>query len=308
MGEYLIKKTFNSALLFFGLLCCSTATWAEGDYQFDVQGLYSSSNGDFGDVSLDMQSIAIGGNLYLNPISYTKGPYAEAAFFDRSPSLALAYGTEDVDLAFPGQTVPIALDGDLMIAGFNYMDNSHPFAFGLLTSSIDVDTSLFGTTIKFSIDTTSYSVGYFLNDHSVIALSKKNEEIKVRAGGSALTLGERNTLSVDYKTVNSLGGDRFANLEVSVASIKSDDDPDTLKNTEFGIAGDYYMDRMSGIGASVIYNSGDDLGDEGYTIELRGRKFVNKLTSLELSYEKFSGDEPDNEETIIAVLASFRFQ
>ena len=57
----------------------------------------------------------------------------------------------------------------------------------------------------------------------------------------------------------------------------------------------------------MVLNSGDNISDEGRTYLVQVKAFISPKTSVGFEYEKFTGDEADNDDKTVMLDFSVRF-
>ena len=97
------------------------------------------------------------------------------------------------------------------------------------------------------------------------------------------TVGAKNILERNGKYINLEGFIQRVNQEISTVS-------GDQTNTRVSIAGDYYFTSQFGLGAIVVFNTGDAEINEGTTYGVDTSYFFNPRFALMATYETFSAD------------------
>ena len=269
-------------------------------YRYEAGVHYSNRDTDS---SINLKSLGTGIQIFTSAIAYQDAPYAEASFLDRSSFFTAEINTVDVD--FNSVTAGGSLKGELMGIGFVYADKQNPFVAGITVKSANADNTIHGVDVNFRLDVIDYLFGYYLNNHSLLSMLVQQNDIELDTNNTRQVDINTTDYRIHFKNVLPLASSRFVNLEAGYASI---DENNNRNNTEISISGDYYPEHISGIGARVGFNSGDNHSDEGTAYEIRLVKFLTKRTQVKARFDKFVADQANNDKDEIRVSLSHRFR
>ena len=252
-------------------------------FQKEFAGLYIQDEFDIANiVEFDNTVIALGLQYYVEPVTYVSGPYAKQDFLVRTPAVFGALGTTDFDIAISGLPITIDLDGELMMAGFDYRSKANPFMVSLLYMKNEADTNIGGTTLEVSMEETQLGVGYYIDPQSLLML-------KVGKGEVELVGIEDDTDSYGFKFESLLDLGQQQYLNGSAELVVSEDSADN-EQKEFVFELAYYTDPRLGFSVLLASNSGDNPDEEGETFGVGFSNFISDTTQIAFNYENFSGD------------------
>ncbi len=240
-----IKRMFPLLLTMMHVIPVST--FAQDNYQYIAGGAYWNTDSDG---SIDSIAILGAFQLYTRPISYLNGPYAEAGFLDRQPSLLLSFGSVEYDADFG--TVTSSLDGTILGAGFEYASKDTPLAFGVLYNQAEADDTVINTKVEINYDILQLRLGYYLTNKSLVRFEYTQAEVEFLGNGAAIFDSETDSYGLSFRNLSYLERNQF--LGYTIGAIYIDNDADE-KNTEFSLSADYYFARTTSLGAGVIFPS-----------------------------------------------------
>ncbi len=277
------------------VLVSPSFSYAENKFQYQVGGAYINR-----DYDSDAETTILQGRFqfYTAPVINKDGPHSEAGFLYRQSSLLLSLGKVDVDI---GQ---VNADGTDIFAGFRYAKQGTPFTFTFLYGQSEADDTVSNIKVEYNDDLLAFELGYYLTVRSAIALqySQTDQDTKINGIISSETKTDR--FELFYKNVLYLGQVNFLNMVAGAAYI--DDDADH-RNTEIGIAVDYFFNRSLSLGGDFLINSGDNMSDEGKTYVVNVEAFISPTASLGFAFEQFSADEADNDNETVRLTFALRF-
>lgn len=200
------------------------------DYQFELGASYTT--GDEADTDFD--GFGFYGEFHFDNVDTTKGPLNEAAFLDKSSSVAVGWDTSEADGADDSNDM-------LSVAGRFVTSSNWIFEVGY------VDTSTMGSD-DFVIGA---GVGLYLNDNLDLVVSYATADE-----------ADSSSLGVDLHGVNSLSGETALAYDFGAAYL------DDGEETGFGLlAGiDYYFNKSFNLGASVALTSVDEVDESAISV------------------------------------------
>jgi hypothetical protein len=251
------------------------------------------------DSDLEITLYGLTASIYFNPVDVGKHPLAEAAFLERIGSVSLAAAIMEYDFGFG-----VEADGSVFGVGVTYAQPNQPFyARGaFVTRDSDFDPPLEG---EISEDEFEVALGVFLKDGLLVGFEYGHFKGDLSIDGIWSEELEKDKFGIGTKWVHELENGTAVNLEASVA-IEDTDDRDDGSNTIVGVAGDFYVNPRTSIGAGFALNTGDYDADEGETFQVRFRTFLDPRFSVGASFTKFLADD-DNDSQSIGVSLSLRF-
>lgn len=294
-----LKLTLSVTLLSLSLL--SVNSHAEQNYQTELLVGYEKEDAD---TSTD-KTTGAGAEIYFSPVNTENKPLAQAAFLDKSSSAIVGYIKSETDLQ-NSTFDSIELSGPLI--SINYITETNAFIFGATYSKLDGDTNPDLITIDSKL--AGFSIGKYLNDSSAVNFSYTSGDTDYRSTTSSQTA----TLDIDYyelsyNTVQSLNATSYYRFSAGIELInKSDSNSMEEDNSELEVLGEYYFTRMTSLGASASFNSGDDISDEGKTLAIGFTHFFVPQFALNIDLTTFNADDSQTEDTdSISVEAIARF-
>ena len=299
IGVLMKKSKRLLPLLLTMILTSPLSALAQDSYQYIAGGAYWNTDSDG-----NIESTAILGafQIYTTPISYLDGPYAEAGFLNRQPSLLVSFGSVEYDADF-GAVTP-SIDGTILGAGFEYASKDTPFAFGVLYNQAEADDTVINTKLEINYDVLQLRLGYYLTNKSLIRFEYTQTEVEFLGNGTAISNSEADSYSLSFRNLSYLARNQFLGYTIGAAYIDNNADE---QNTEFSLSADYYFARTTSLGAEFTLNSGDDISLEGTTININFGVFFTPMASLNFEYEQFSADEANNDDETIRLEFAVRF-
>ena len=268
---------------------------AEDSYRYEAGVMYSDTDYDSG---LGYTTILGAAQILLDPVSYKNGPYAEASFFDRHSSFIVGLGMQEFEIG------AVDIDGTATALAFEFAQPDSPFVLGASYTSLDAEETVAGIFLDFEVAELVISAGFHLNEHSRVTLSFTDSELDIYA--PALSLGgtiESDTVGVGYKSVLTLAGSNYVNVEAGY----SQTDTEGFDSDEIRFGADYYLNKMTSIGAELAFLSSDDSTEEGEEITIRFRHFADKFTSFGIEFQNFKADVADNDYDTVSFQFLHRF-
>lgn len=292
-----MKKLLHSALIapLLWALMVSTSQAESPNYNVSAQGMYNKT--DYDD-NTTFTLMGIGAKYFFAPVNPNKGPLNEAEFLDRQTSVLGLLGTLEIDLG------GVTLDGNLFDVGFEFADQSQPFTVSIDYLTGSAKKTISGVTGKIIVDTTTVTLGYFLDSHSAVGFKYEKSTSDFKLNGVSQGKFDTDTIGVKYKNVMPLDGSRYANFEAGLDHISDDN---SNSNNELSARGDYYLDIQTGLFAGLAFNSGDDPFAEGTTLKLGANTFISPTVKLAFEYDSFMAKENNNDNNTIDIEIEARF-
>lgn len=295
-------KTWITAV---SLIACVISTsfavpaQCEETYQTEVSAEYDHTADS---QSNDSTLYGIAAQFFFEPVKTDDHPYAEAAFLERIGSFSVLAATFEQDIS----TLSTKVSGPAIAADVTLAKPGFPLTLEAmyLTENLDFESPNTG-----SVKITTYDVkigNFFTNTfHAGIEYTANNTEFSGGLTGPTLK-------GTDYglfaKYIYELEQSRELSFEGSVLLENLDDGTETLKNTDFTLSVDYFLNRSLSFGVNVGSNSGDDKSLTGTTYGANVLYFFTPRFSARVAYNRFensSADEASNYTT--TVLAALRF-
>jgi hypothetical protein len=189
-----------------------------------------------------------------------------------------------------------SIDANGPLFSINYVTKTDGFIIGAVYSTQDVEVD--PDVITGDIKTTGIEVGKYLNDSSAIRFTYMNSDTEVRSNVSSLAASlDIDSYKLAFKTVQPLYNTSYYLFSAGVELINKNDSTSVKEdNNEFSIFGEYYFTSMTSLGVGALYNSGDDVSDEGLTLGIVGTHFLTQQIALEISFSKFNADDSQAED------------
>ena len=294
-----LKRTLSVTLLSLSLL--SVNSHAEQIYQTELLVGYEKEDAD---TSTNKTTWA-GAEIYFSPVNTENKPLAQAAFLDKSSSAIVGYIKSETDLQNS------TLDSSELSGPFisiNYTTETNAFIFGATYYKLDGDTNpdLITTDNKIA----GFSIGKYLNDSSAVKFSYISSDADYRSTTSSQTaIRDIDYYELSYNTVQSLNATSYYSFGIGFELIRRDSsNSDKEVNNEFEVSGEYYFTRMTSLGASALFNSGDDISYEGNTLAIGFTHFFVPQFALNIDLTTFNADDSQTEDTdSVSVVAIARF-
>jgi len=220
-------------------------------YQVELNGgaIYNST--DIPGGSSETVGLGVGGTYYFNQVSDRSGPLAEAAFIQRASNVNASYGyAQNNDFDTKANNVNVG--------GEFYVPNSDFYA----AASIGRDYSKVKGFKQVGVTNYTAEVGLLPITNLLVAVGVAG----VDAHGNNDTDA---TIRAKYLT-------KLGNNDVNLEGNAQFGD----KTNNYGISGDYYLDRTLSVGASYNLETEDHFDDQ-YSIGINARKFIAENISVE---------------------------
>lgn len=253
-----MKKTTLS----LAVACAMGLSAAANAYQFEVNAGFDRLQTS----SFDDDVWTISGTAYLQPVDDSVGPYAEAAFLNKSSFLSLGYANLDGDV----------IDGHAYSIGGEYVIEGSNVILGAAFTRFDLDSPLDDG------DSFAFTVGMYLNDTTTLRLNYDYQDWD-NSDDQYLDL------TVRHLTEDMGNGMRVA-VEGSVGWFEID--PDGMGSADawtIGVGADLYINTQLSVGAGVNYAHGDN-EVEGYDWDLRARYFFTPQFAANIGYGELNPD------------------
>ena len=279
----------------------SSNSQAEQSYQTELSVGYEKEDAD----SSTNKGTELSAEIYFSPVNTDNKPLAQAAFLDKSSSVSIGY----INLEIEYQNSSLnSIDSKGPYFEINYITDTNSFILGALytTNDIETDPSL----VTGDLTVTGISIGKYLNDSSALSFSytSSDTELQNTVSGQSANL-DIEYYGLSYNTVQSLNATSYYRFSVGIELInKSDSNSMEEDNSELEVLGEYYFTRMTSLGASASFNSGDDISDEGITLAIGFTHFFLPQFALNIDLTSFNADDSQTEDTdSISVEAIARF-
>lgn len=270
---------FKKTALIAGI-ALATSTAAQADYRFEVDTALSGG---------DVESIALGGTAFLQPVDDSEGPFAEAAFIDHATSLSL-----------------FALDGEIDADGA--MDDFELEAYAVDVRYVTKKTGSWIVDLGYErsepgnaeIDTFSIGAGKYLTDTTTLVFTYSNSDADV--GGDL----DSYRLDLDHLFLFGEGGGLKLHGAYGVTDVDDDEefgDDDDIDVYELDAT--WYPCRNLGIGAG--YRNTDDDGAEFEEYFAAADYFITKDVSVGVAYTEGEFEDSDVETDSWVFTARARF-
>jgi hypothetical protein len=164
---------------------------------------------------------------------------------------------------------------------------------------LTIDSKIFG-----------FSIGKYINDSTAVVASYSNgdSEYLNTTSSQAFTL-DIDYYELSYITVQRLGATNYYSFGIGFELTRKDNSNSVKEdNNEFKVSGEYYFTRMTSLGASASFNSGDDISDEGKALAIGFTHFFVPQFALNIGLSTFNADDSQTEDTdSISLVAIARF-
>ena len=239
---------------------------AANAYQTEVGASYENTDFDAG----DLDTFAIGGKYYFNPVSNSTGPLAEAAFLNRASNIGLGYanasgdGDEDIDA--------------IGVSAEYYIPNTQFYVGGSINRTDFGGDKGNGYALEVGfLPMTGWiaAIGVADTEESVDPLQVSKLGF-VSTAGSALAAGEDTAVTLRTKYVGKVGTNDV-NLEAQ--GLIGDENA-------FRVAGDLYLDPTLSVGISYADSTVED--SDG-VFGIRAQKFLTPVAAVGIGYSTTDG-------------------
>lgn len=283
------------------VLVFTFGAYAEEQYQTEISGIYSRTNGYLTNGGQGIKTTVYGASaeIFFQPVNTEEHPYAEAAFLERVGSV----GARAAQLKLEGR---VQADGPMFGIGANLAKPGFPLAFELMytRSKIDEDQPLVGT---FKGSTLSTALGNYFTDTLLAGVEYDYSSNELEFTGLEGTIRERN-YALFAKYVLELGHGSEVSIEASVGKATETEDEVTDRNTEEEILADYYFNKSLSVGAGFGKSTGDLESTEGKTLSANARYFFSPAFSVQAVYERFrNSNDGEQHENMYQVIVAGRF-
>ncbi len=290
----------------------STTTHA---YQFeagvsDIEGTTEFDNIGAGtDIEYDSSSTAFFGTFHFNDVDTSTGPWAEAAFLNKSSSISVVSS----DYSNKRSDNDDKYSSDLKGLGVRGVFGSYFTLEAFITEAKGKDNDNW----KYDESVKSIGAGSYIGKrHQIMGRYTRTESTEKAV--NSLGVDEVETdVSVNYKSVLNLGSRQHLSVIGSVAIFSVDDDEDTVgSEVEFGVV--YYPIKNLGIAVASGARIADDddigevttstltLGVSYFPIESIGLKVVYTTGETEYDNDNPSITYLDSESTALELGIQFR--
>lgn len=229
---------------------------------------------------------------YLTAVDTSGQPLQEAAFLQQASNIEAVIGSSSSD--FGNQ---IESNGTPYGIGITYITPEQPviLSASYLRVSEDFDSPYHG---DYTVKILTLGVGYYLSDSFAAGITHTTQDTDVDFYGSDNSTAHETTLQAKY--VASLSYGQYLNIEPSLSHVTGyGDATDTL-----GIAGDFYINRNTSIGAELSTIISDQ---DGTAAGIRARTFITDTASVAVAYTDNRIDDGDIKDTLLEISAALRF-
>lgn len=234
--------------------------------------------------------------IYFSPVDTTNHPYAEAAFLERvgSVGMFIGHGETETEWYYYGGSVLTGIDEEIYGAALTYATPGSPIFFqaGYAKSEINCEYDS-GYEYETSLEKQHLAIGFFVLDNLLIAATYSQETpesssmdyddislsaklVQENPDDTAITIGGGIQLSECYDTGFSPGEYGWG--------------AEAEKNIIVNVYGDYYFNRKMSLGGGLSLNTGDWEPDEGKTVSINGKFFINPAFSTYAAFERRFND------------------
>jgi len=286
--------------LLLSLSLFSSASYAEQDYHVELTGEFEKEDED----TSTAKSSSVSAEIFFSPVSTDNKPLAEAAFLNKSSSIALGYIKSKTELQ-SANVDSFEVSGPLIL--INYITATDAYILSAIYGTVDLDTN--NNLITGDTKISGINIGKYLDDTSTIEFSYINNDIENRnTTTNQKFINKTDSYTISYKTVQTTDAVNYYSLAADIELIKSDSNTVKEDNHEFGVAGEYYFSLMTSIGAAALFNSGDDISQEGRTLGVSLTHFLLPQIALKLGLGKFDAKDNKTEDSdSVSVEVSARF-
>ncbi len=264
---------FIALVLFFNT---TTANAAEDQYQAEISALYNhhESSDDF-----KMDIAGISGEFFFSPVNTKEHPYAEAAFLERVGSVFVASFLSDI------KGTGLTADGITYDIGVNLAQPGFPLAVQLvyMTSDYDYDQP----SASFESNLYGISLGNYVTDNLMAGVEYSSSKSEWSNSLFPTMTWKSKDYGLFARYAGELSEGKHVSLEGSLGQSKSEDDIESEKNANIGLAADYFFNRALSAGIGIERSSGDSQTEEGMTYTANVRYFITSQFSLQAAYDRF---------------------
>ena len=286
-----LKQTLSSILLGLGML--STNSYAEETYQTEINIGYEKEDAD----TSTYKGTTLSAEVFLTPVSTDNKPLKDAAFLDRSSSITVGYIKGTRDLLNSSLNT---FDNKGLLFAINYITDSDAIILGALYSNQDANTE----PNLYTGDQTvaGFRIGKYIDYFSAIYFSYSNYDVEYQGTVSNWTVTrDIDSYELFYSTVRPLNNTNYYKFNAGIELIKnsvtnSSQENNQEDNLELTVLGQYYFTRMTSLGAEFLYNSGDDVSEEGITLAVDFTHFFAPPIALNINFASFDADDAQNED------------
>ncbi|MBL4607647.1 MAG: putative porin [Pseudomonadales bacterium] len=275
--KQLVLVAFLSMFLF------SPISYADQSYQAEIMAGYEKEDTD----SSTYKAIGLLTEIYFSPVNTENKPLTQAAFLDKKSSVVVGYISAKTDLQ-NSSVDSIDLGGPLI--ALNYITETGAFILGAGYSNLDGDTNPDVLTIESRI--IGFTIGKYINDSTTVKASYTNGDTEYRSTTtSQIFTVDTDYYELTYNTVQNLGATNYYSFGIGFELIKKDSS-DFVKenNNELKVSGSHYFSRMTSLGLAALFNSGDDISDEGQALAVSLTHFIAPQIAIEIGLSKFNAD------------------
>lgn len=220
-------------------LVMSGVAGADGSESYQAEVGVSFEQSSYKDQEFDDKTnisiIGLNGTYYLQPINVGTHPLAEAAYFERAPSIDFIY--EQATAKVTGSIFSFTYEQTNYAAQFNYASNASPF-----TGSIGVQS------LRQNVDELDISESASI--FQVTGGAYFGQGGRVLAGYAKLDSSDTtgSSFAVEAKYVAALNNNSAASVALEVFQGKQESDDGTTDSTGYEIAADYYITAATSFG------------------------------------------------------------
>ena len=293
------KRTVFVTLL--SLVLFSSNSQAEQSYQTELSVGYEKEDAD----SSTNKVTGLSAEIYFSPVNTDNKPLAQAAFLDKSSSVSIGY----INLKTEYQNSSLnSIDSKGPNFGINYITETNSFILGALYSTNDIETD--PSLVTGDLTIAGISIGKYLNDSSAVIFSYTSSDTEVQNTVPSQSANlDIEYYGLSYNTVQSLDATSYYRVSAEIELInKSDSDSVEEDNVELGILGEYYFTRMTSLGAGIMFNSGDNVSDEGKSFGVGFTHFFSPQVAFDITLSRFNADDSQTEDAdsiSVGVIARF---
>lgn len=177
----------------------SIEAYAQQSYQTELVASYEKQDND----TSTSKALELTATYFLEPVNTDNKPHAEAAYLDKSSSIAAIYLNRETK--FENANVD-TFDTDAVGILINYVTAADSFILGGVYASIDYEAN--DNIVTGDGDVYGIILGKYLDDSSSIQLSiaKNDSDQQTTSGQFSI---KTTLISVDYKTVEQLASGNF---------------------------------------------------------------------------------------------------
>lgn len=275
-----------SAAITLGFVFSMQSNLAQADYQAGLAYVdikLTEENND------EVRGKALAFAYYLEPIKLNDQPWAEAVYLQRVSHIQIT--TMRLEGEFNSTNPKLTADGNLTTLGFSYLDKASPFIASVSygTGSTDYKRSV----SPYSIDNKDieFVLGSYIAQTTSVIVGYKKTDNKYSPTGYSQNDYTRTTLGLGAKHLVLREDGTAIAMQGSYSQIDYDRTSGTdYRNTKLELNVDYYFTNRYSAGLGVTQTSGDDNGNKGRDMTIRGMFYLTTAFSVSVMYVKFDGE------------------